>query len=233
MRAHRLSNLILVFCLASLFTGAVIAREAPPEVTEEGLVLVEDSDWGLVYVLPDADLTGYDKVMMTETAVAFRKNWRRDMNRASRSIRVTQNDMNRIKQRLAEQFDQVFRDVLEENDGFPVVEEAGETVLLLRPAIVNLDVNAPDTMSAGRTMTYTDRAGEMTLYLEIRDSTTGALIAKGLDRQADRRDAFMTWQTRVQNTQAANQILRGWATSLREALDKATSAEPPTAFDSE
>ncbi len=233
MRSNRLLNLVLISLIAGVFAAAATASEEPPQVTEEGLVLVEDSEWGLVYVLPEADLSGYDKVMMTETTVAFRKNWRRDMNRSSRSIRVTQNDMDRIKTRLAEQFSTVFREVLEEDDGFPVVEEAGETVLLLRPAIVNLDVNAPDTMSAGRTRTYTDRAGEMTLYLEIRDSLTGALIAKGLDRQADRRDAFMTWQSRVQNTQAANQILRGWATSLREALDTATSTEPPAASDSE
>ena len=229
MNSRRLIYPILIALLAGTFAVTGTASEDPPKITEEGLVLVEDSEWGLVYVLPEADLSGYDKVMMTETVVAFRKNWRRDMNRTSRSIRVTQNDMDRIKTRLAEQFDTVFREVLEEDDGFPVVDEQGEDVLLLRPAIVNLDVTAPDTMSAGRTRTYTDQAGEMTLYLEIRDSWTGALIAKGLDRQADRRDAFMTWQSRVQNNQAATEIIRRWATSLRQALDKATSAEPPAA----
>ena len=102
-----------------------------------------------------------------------------------------------------------------------VVEATGENVLLLRPAIINLDVFAPDTMSTGRSRTYTDQAGEMTIYLEIRDSITGAMLAKGMDRQADRQDAFMTWQSRVQNTQAARRILRNWATSLREGLDRA------------
>jgi hypothetical protein len=62
--------------------------------------------------------------------------------------------------------------VLEE-DRYAVVDEAGEDVLLIRPAIINLDVNAPDTPQAGRSMTYVASAGEMTLYLEAYDSEPG------------------------------------------------------------
>jgi hypothetical protein len=202
------------------------AREEPPLVTEEGLVLVKDSDFALVYRDPDADLGGYDSVMATETYVAFRKNWRRDQNRSSGRIRVTQNDMDRIKEQLSSEFDTVFSEVLTADNGWTIVEEPAENVLLLRPAIINLDVLAPDTMSGGRTQTYAEQAGEMTLYLEVRDSVTGALIAKGLDRQADRRRGYMQWQNRVQNTQAARTILRGWATSLREGLDHAVAGDP-------
>ena len=152
------------------------------------------------------------------------ENYRRDMNRASRGIRITQNDMDRIKERLAGEFDTVFRGVFEDDENWTVVDSAAENVLVLRPAIINLDVAAPDTMSAGRTRTYTDTAGEMTIYLEVRDSVTGALLAKGLDRQADRRSGFMEWQTRSRNTQAARTILRGWAESLRDGLTEASEA---------
>lgn len=220
---HRLfTATLLALILAAGLAATAWASEDPPKVTEEGLVLVEDSEWGLVYVLPGIDLSTYSSVMMTETFVSFRENWRRDQNRRSGSAtRVSANDMETIKRRLAEEFDSVFREVLEADDGWPVVDQTGENVLLLRPAIINLDVAAPDTMSAGRTRTYTQQAGEMTIYLEIRDSITGALLAKGLDRQADRQSAFMQWQTRVQNSQAARRILRGWAESLRDGLDEA------------
>jgi hypothetical protein len=93
--------------------------------------------------------------------------------------------------------------------------------LLLRPAIINLDVNAPDTMSAGMSRTMADSAGQMTIYMEIYDSLTGDLIAKALDPQADRHSGFMTWQSSASNTQAARRILRGWAQVLRDALDEA------------
>ena len=216
---------VLIVLFLSLPLG-LAASEEPPTVTEEGLVLVKDSDFALVYSDPDADFSGYDSVMATETYVAFRKNWRRDQNRSSGRLRVTENDMNRIKERLSAEFDTVFSEILTADDGWTIVDEPAENVLLLRPAIINLDVFAPDTMSGGRTQTYAEQAGEMTLYLEVRDSVTGALIAKGLDRQADRRRGFMQWQTRVQNTQAARTILRGWATSLREGLDHAVAGDP-------
>ena len=62
MRPNRLFNLFLMSVLTGAFAVTATASEAPPPVTEEGLVLVEDSEWGLVYVLPDADLSGYDQV---------------------------------------------------------------------------------------------------------------------------------------------------------------------------
>ena len=219
------TTLVLALLTTSLSTTA-FAADDPPEYTEEGLRLVEDSNWGLVYVLPGADFTGYDSVQILESFVAFRENYRRDMNRSQRSIRTTENDMNRIKERLAGEFDTVFREVFEADEQWSVTDSAGENVLVLRPAIVNLDVQAPDTMSAGRTRTYAESAGEMTLYLEVRDSVSGALLAKGLDRQGDRRSGFMEWQTRASNTQAARRILTGWAESLRDGLNEAHESGP-------
>jgi len=131
--------------------------------------------------------------------------------------------MERIRTRLAEEFTAVFTEVLQENDGYELVEERAEDVLILRPAIVNLDVNAPDTRSAGRSKTYASYAGEMTLYLEVYDSQTNALIAKALDRRTDRNNGFVTWQTSVSNSQSAKRVLRGWAQTLRDGLDEATS----------
>lgn len=222
MQSIRCSLVVLLLGLSA----AVTASEEPPRVTEEGLVLVKDARFALVYVDPEADLSGYDSVMATDTFVSFRKNWRRDQNRSSAGLRVSENDMNRIKTRLSDEFDSVFAEVLSSDDGWTIVEEAGENVLLLRPAIINLDVVAPDTMRSGRSKTYAEQAGEMTLYLEIRDSVTGALIAKGMDRQADRRRGYMQWQSSVANAQAARTILRGWATALREGLDHAVAGDP-------
>ena len=43
---------------------------------------------------------------------------------------------------------------------------------MLRPAIVDLEVTAPNTMAAGRSYTLSESAGAMTLYLEFFDSVT-------------------------------------------------------------
>jgi hypothetical protein len=91
----------------------------------------------------------------------------------------------------------------------------------VRPAIVNLDITAPDTNTANRTYQFSESAGEMTLYVELYDAETSSLIAKAMDRKQDRKKGYMQWQTRVTNTQAAKRILKSWAKTLREALDEA------------
>jgi hypothetical protein len=131
--------------------------------------------------------------------------------------------MERIRTRLASEFTSVFAEVLQENDGYELVEERADDVLIIRPAIINLDVNAPDTRTAGRSRTYASSAGEMSLYLEAYDSQTNALIAKAIDRKHDRRSGFATWQTSVSNAQGAKRVLRGWAESMRDGLDEANT----------
>lgn len=219
MHPTRLLQPLWLALAALLLPCATLASDAPPDVSEDGLHRVTDSKWGLVYEDPEADWTPYTKVIVLEPYVAFKKNWMRDQNR-SRTTRVTQSDMEKIKTRLASEFQEIFHEVLEANDGFPVVDTASEDTLILRPAIINLDVLAPDTLRSGRTTTYAESAGEMTIYMEVFDSVTGHLMAKGLDRKADRATGFMTWQNSASNKQAARRVLTAWAQSLRDALDE-------------
>jgi hypothetical protein len=214
-----------VLCALSLLLAAAPAlakKEELPEVTEDGLHRVPDSRMAIVYAKPGADLSGYESVQLLEAYVAFRKNWERDQRTSSANpLRVTSKDIEEIKGKLAEELHVVFKEVLEEG-GYPVVEQAGDKVLLVRPAIINLDVNAPDTMSAGRSRTYTDSAGEMTLYVELYDSVTGDLIVKAMDRKADRsNDGYYTWANSATNKANAKRILKGWANILLTALNEA------------
>jgi hypothetical protein len=132
--------------------------------------------------------------------------------------------MEKMKARLVTEFNEVFTEVLQEGGGYEIVEEAAEDVLILRPAIINLTTNAPETMTSAGVRSYAESAGEMTLYLEAFDSQTNALIAKGMDRRRDRNSGWMTWQTSVSNKAAAKRILKGWAEVLRDALDEANTA---------
>lgn len=193
-----------------------------PDVTEDGLHRVQDSKMALVYADPEADLSGYTKVQLLDAYVAFRKNWERDQrSRSADPLRLTSNDVKRIKDDLSNEFRAVFTGVLEEG-GYQVVDAAEDDVLLIRPAIINLDVTAPETRSAGRMTQHVQSAGEMTLYVELYDSVTGDLIAKAMDRQFDgRRDGFYTWANSATNRAAADRILKGWAEILLDALNEA------------
>ena len=67
--------------------------------------------------------------------------------------------------------------------GYQVVSEPGPDVLRLSLAIIDLTVNAPDTMVAGRSSSYAVDAGEATFAVEARDSLTGQLLGRGIDRR--------------------------------------------------
>lgn len=216
---------IMIAVTLAIGAGSAIAKKSEdlPEVTEEGLERVHDSEWAVVYAQPGATLAGYRKVQLLEPYVSFRKDWRRDYNRSS-TRRINTSDMEKIKTRMAREFDQVFREVLSEDDGYPIVDSAGDDVLLLRPAIVDLNPTAPDLPTASRSYTFARSAGSMSIYLEIYDSVTGDLIAKGLDSKADRDVGYHQWANSVSNKAAADRILRSWAKDLRDALDRAHEA---------
>jgi hypothetical protein len=161
----------------------------------------------------------YKRLYLDDTNVAFKKNWQRDRNRSS-SVRISNSDMTRIKSDLAVLFRDVFTRTLEDG-GYALASEYDNDVLLIKPGIINLDIVAPESNTAGRSQTFAESAGEMTLYLELYDSVSGELLAKALDRQQDRQTGYMRWQNRITNRAAANRILQLWADVLKQGLDEA------------
>lgn len=197
-------------------TGAAFAQE--PATTFDGLQLVPSKNVQLLYVKPDADLAPYKRVALLDCYVAFRKNWQRD-HRVGAGL-VGAADMDRIKSRLADEFRKVFTDELQQG-GYEMATAGGDDVLILRPAIIDLDITAADSMAPGRQRTFATSAGSMTLYMEIYDGASGEILARAVDPKAARDDGFIQWQSSVTNRAAADRILRHWASLTRAALDRA------------
>ena len=219
MKSRKLT--IFLASLSLMITaGFSFAEEGPPQTTIEGLERVEDSKLALVYVEPGADFSQYKRIYMVDTYVAFKKNWKRDQNRSANPHKISSSDMDKMKAELSGLFRNIFTEVLEQG-GYELVSERAEDVLIIKPAIINLDITAPDRLSNNDTRTYSESPGEMTLYLELFDSVTDDLIAKAMDLQTDRDTGYFQWQTRVTNRAAANRILTVWANVLKDGLDKA------------
>lgn len=187
------------------------AAEAPEPspANWDGLVEVNSRRFDAAFLLPGADFRPYTKVMIDEPEVAFRQNWLRDMNRSrSAGRRVTDADAQRILDSVGSStldiFTRAFTDA-----GYEVVTRPGPDVLEVRTGIVNLFVNAPDTMSAGRSVTFTTNAGEATLVLEARDSLTRALLARVVDRRETRGIPGPT--NRATNTSEFRSMANRWA----------------------
>jgi hypothetical protein len=218
-RPARIADCLLA---AMLLAGApaFAAGDPPPEVSKDGLHLVKKTDQRLVYMKPGATFSQYDKVMILDCYVEFAPNWEKDFNDSAVGLqdRVTDDDVQRMKTELAAEFKKVFIDELQNKGGYQVVDTAAPDVLLLRPALINVKVNAPDLMTPGVVATVANSAGQMTLYLELWDSATSTILARVMDAEADR-GGFAQVSNSVTNKVAADRILQSWAEDLRKRLD--------------
>lgn len=218
---ERTSRLWRWLAIASIVAVPAIASadEHEQQPTWDGLIAVEESAMAVAYVNPDADFSGFRRVSILEPYVAFRSNWQRDQNR-SRSRNVRASDVERIKGDVAELFLSVFTERLEAA-GYDVVNYAEEDVIILRPAIVDLDITAPDVGRSGRSRTYVANSGAATLFVEAFDSLTGDLLGRAVDRRAAGRAFGLSMQSnRVTNRSDARREFRVWADRLIEFLDQ-------------
>ena len=212
---------VLLYALTAS-SAALCADDELPDKTTDGLTRIDSKNVQALYWQDGATLAQYTKVMLVDCAVAFRKDWMKDFNRERRDLssRVSSKDMDRIKTALAQEFKIKFTEVLEDG-GYEIVEETGDDVLLLRPALINLDVTAPDLNNVGRSRNYVASAGQMTLYMEFYDSATSAKIGEVVDAESARDTGVMRVANRVTNKAEADIILKKWANLLVDALDEA------------
>ena len=213
---------IFMILALTLSITAFANQGKPPEVTVDGLHRVKDTKMALVYAKPGVDLSQYNRIYLTEPQIAFTKNWLQTQNSIPNQT-VRKEDMERIKTDLAALFMEVFRQELQNNGGYVLVDGIADDVLIVHPAIVDLDVFSPDTPGTARTRSAIPSVGTMTLYMELMDSVTGDMLVKAIDNKYDRTRTRIQAQNRMRNEAAAREMLGDWANLLRLALDEARS----------
>jgi hypothetical protein len=171
-----------------------------------------------LFVHPDANLGPVTTVMLDPSVVSFDRNW--DPNRSTRSLsrRISQSDMDRIKSEVARMLDTTFASALTQA-GYKVVTTPEPDALRISPAIVNLYINAPDTMSAGRSTTMVMDAGSMTLVAEFRDAYSSKLLARAVDTRQGTNFGTMQVSNSVTNSAEAQRAITAWANALVRGLD--------------
>ncbi len=203
-----------------LACASVLAGCATTQTKEEwdGLVRQPNTRLDAVFVKPDAEVVAYRNVLLDPVQVSFARNWERDRGGRSGLNRLDAADLAAIQSSLADLVREGVREELARG-GYQLVDTAGPDTLRVTAAIVDLYITAPDTMPAGRTRTYTANTGRMTLVAELRDSTTGELLARAVDARSGRTSGTWTVTNRVTNTADARRAIQVWATALRRALD--------------
>jgi len=226
MRRHLLA--LIAVALVLPLSDLREARAAPPPSTWDNLVLVRSKRLDLAYLLPGADFRAYNKVMFDPAEVAFKKNWMRDLNSSTRELskKIDDKEAAKIAERARTGMNDIFAKAYVKA-GYTVVTHAGPDVLRVSPMVINLYINAPEalTMGGGRSRVYTVDAGEATLVLEVRDSETGAVLGRAVDRRIAGQDRRMVASS-VSNTADFGMLFRQWADASLKGLQELKTLSP-------
>ena len=210
------------FLSIALLAACAANKPSLPPVSADGLHLVPDSKLAAVYMKPGADLSQYSKIALLDTYVSFAKNWKRDHNEeAAFGEQVSDKDMQKIRKNVSAEFTREMTKVLTK-DGREMVAKGGTGVLILRPAIINLQITQPDLMTPGMQTTFVASAGSMTLYMELLDGKTGDLIARVIDPEAASDGGMAQIANSVTNMADFDRIVQRWAQILNSHLAKIT-----------
>jgi hypothetical protein len=189
-----------------------------PAVSFDGLHLEPDSTFAIAYVNPEADFSIYDEFLMLDAYVAFKKNWQRDTRVGGR--RVSNKHMEKIKKEAAKLLHETFQNELDEKGGYKFVTAPDDNVMILRPALIDLEITAPDIPVAGRVTSYVASAGAATLYIEMYDSVSGDILARAIDRRVMQDYGHARWANSVTNRADARRMFRRWGELMRTAMDE-------------
>jgi hypothetical protein len=215
----RTAIVILAFCM-TLTVSALAEERTAPEVMVDGLHLIKGTKKALVYAKPDVDLSQYSRFYLVEPKIAFEKNWLKDQNKTPNQY-VRKEDMQRIRVELAGLFTEIFKNELQNDGGYSMADAPADDVLIILPAIVDLDVISPDTPGTRNQRSLMASVGSMMLYMELIDSVTGDKLVKAIDKKYDRTPVRTGIRNAVRNETAARDMLGEWAHLLRLALDEA------------
>ena len=211
------ATLALVAGLAPARTGGACLDAV---ADDEGLVSVNVPGLNHVYARPGADLSHYNRIMLDPVEVSFSKSW----NPQTTGSGLTVADEQAIKADLSKLLRQELRRALIRSGRYPIAQVAGEDVLRIKAEIRDLKVNAPDPRAAAEGRLFSISAGEMRLIAELRDSPTGALIARVVDFKKGPQSGWMKLTKQIDNIADARRAAARWAQILHGQLDAAHNA---------
>lgn len=199
-------------------SACVIAPDAPVR-TPDGLVKIANAKVDSVYAAPGMSLARYRRVMLDSIDVAFKADWQQ------RHPEISADEVAMIRHGAESVFRAEFAKELEKG-GYSMASQPGPDVLRVAASIVDLDFAASTGASADKPA-YVVSPADMSLLAELRDSQSGAMIARVADRKSGRGSGNLQVADQAAYTAEARAAFTRWASLLREALDAARKAPGP------
>ncbi len=215
--ARALASMLMI---GTLMAGCATSTQPPPDM--DGLVLQPSKGLDAVYLRPGTNFKDFGNIVLQPVKVEFDKNWDPNSSQPDVSRRLSEQDVQKIKDEMASEFRSIFVNELE-SSGYPVIEVAGTDSLVTTATLTDVYINAPDKLAPGRSQTYTKESGRMTLLMELHDGASGLLIGRIVDRTVGDNFDRLEVTNGVTNSADFRRAVADWAVRLRKGLDSLRS----------
>jgi len=178
-------------------------------VNYEGLAEVSRPYFDVAQVRPETVFSGYDGVMVSAPELAFRT-----PDRSQKQFPLDANQKQRFQAALAEAFSLEFSNL----QNLDLRDQPGQGVLELTVRVENITATVPSGRSPQLGFALT-AVGEATLILELRDSESGQILARGVDTRAVEGAALGQGGGIVTRWEGVEKLCARWASMARSRLD--------------
>lgn len=215
------TTLVFAVVLVACTTAPPTIQTGPDaELSFDGLHKVDNSQADVAWARPDFDISGYTKIWLVGAGIEYRQVKDRGRSTIARSQGGPYFIDDKSRAQFEELVGKVFKEEFEKIEKYELVDGPGPDVLMIRGGLLNVTSYVPPDPIGGRSYIYLSSVGEATLVLELRDSETGTILARSVDRRAaETIGGTFTRSNSVTNSAEARRLIRFWATRLREGLD--------------
>lgn len=201
----------------SLLAGCATTASEPP-ATWGGLEYRPGKESGSLYVRPGVEFRAFRTVVIDPLVVAIDEDWNPALSTipAGHGVapdHLSSGELQHVKDTIAGEFLRIF--VGEKTDGgYQVVEQARDDTVRVSTGLTDIRVNTPYSR-----LSMASRADRMTLVMELRDATTGELVARFVDTQTGAMGVLQSPDS-VINSADFRRVVQAWARRLCSDLDR-------------
>ena len=206
--------LVLVVPLA----GCAQTSASPPapgnaEVNYEGLATVSSKAFEIAQIRPGTDFSTYSRLRVGTPELAYRT-----PNRAERQFPLTEEQKAGFRDSLIAAFDKEFAGLRT----LELVDETGPTTLALDIRVEDIVVTvAPSAVGrSGRAAALLEASGDAVITIELRDSQSNQILARGVDTGAATGGALRTPEGEMRTRfESSGKIVESWAAKARAGIE--------------
>jgi hypothetical protein len=214
--------------LALAASALACAASGPPRFDEEaplspdGLRPLLYTRFDRAWARPGVDLSRYQRIWLVSEGVDYREPPERPYGPRTDAALVPLQ-----REELESTLLSSLREAFFADGAWKLAEAPGPDTLLVRAALVDVEVDAPPEPISVRQDVIVQSAGRATIVLELLDSGTRQVLARFIDREEFEPGTGRMQSNVVTNRQEVRRTLQTWAGLARRRLDELRSLKLP------